>query len=46
MSLNDRMAVPMFSIFDARPNTTPYAAPAPRSLSDADRARYTELNRQ
>jgi YVTN family beta-propeller protein len=43
MNLNDRMAVPMFSIFDASPNSTPYSAPTPRSLSDADRARYEEL---
>ncbi|HKG15405.1 MAG TPA: alkaline phosphatase family protein, partial [Pyrinomonadaceae bacterium] len=44
LNLNDRMAVPMFSIFNSRPDPTPYAAPPPPSaLSDADRARYTEL---
>ncbi len=37
LSLNDRMAVPMFSVFNPRPDTTPYAAPSPSaSLSDAD----------
>ena len=45
LNLNDRMAVPMFSIFNARPDTTPYTAPAPTALSDADRARYEELRR-
>ncbi|HVF45313.1 MAG TPA: alkaline phosphatase family protein [Pyrinomonadaceae bacterium] len=43
LNLNDRMAVPMFSIFDPRRNLTPYAAPPPTALSDADRARYAEL---
>ncbi len=45
LNLNDRMAVPMFGIFDTRPNLSPYTAPAPTSLSDADRARYEELKR-
>ena len=45
LNLNDRMAVPMFSIFNARPDTTVYTAPRPSaSLSDADRARYAELH--
>lgn len=43
LNLNDRMAVPMFSIFDSRPDTTVYTAPPPTALSDADRARYAEL---
>jgi hypothetical protein len=43
LSLNDRMAVPMFGIFDARPDLAPYTAPAPTALSDTDRARYEEL---
>jgi YVTN family beta-propeller protein len=44
MNLNDRMAVPMFSVFNASPDATVYAAPRPSaSLSDADRARYAEL---
>lgn len=44
LNLNDRMAVPMFSIFNSRPDTTPYAAPTPSAtLSDTDRARYAEL---
>ncbi|HEX8722520.1 MAG TPA: hypothetical protein VF736_18030 [Pyrinomonadaceae bacterium] len=46
LNLNDRMAVPMFAVFDARPNAAPYTAPAPSAaLSDADRARYEELRR-
>ncbi|MCA1621900.1 MAG: hypothetical protein LC795_22020 [Acidobacteria bacterium] len=36
LNLNDRMAVPMFGVFDARPNLRPYAA---------DRARYEELKK-
>jgi YVTN family beta-propeller protein len=45
MNLNDRMAVPMFSVFNSRPDTTVYTAPQPSaSLSDADRARYKELH--
>jgi YVTN family beta-propeller protein len=45
MNLNDRMAVPMFSVFNSRPDMAPYAAPRPSaSLSDADRARYKELH--
>lgn len=46
LNLNDRMAVPMFGIFDARADITPYTAPAPTALSDADRARYEELRKQ
>lgn len=45
LNLNDRMAVPMFGIFDTRPNLAPYTAPAPTALSDTDRARYEELRR-
>jgi YVTN family beta-propeller protein len=45
LNLNDRMAVPMFGIFDARPNPAPYTAPAPTALSDTDRARYEELRK-
>jgi hypothetical protein len=46
LNLNDRMAVPLFGVFDARPNFSPYDAPPPSpSLSDADRARYEELRR-
>jgi sugar lactone lactonase YvrE len=46
MNLNDRMAVPMFSVFDTRPDATAYAAPTPsKSLSDADSARYKELQK-
>jgi YVTN family beta-propeller protein len=46
LNLNDRMAVPMFSIFNARADLTPYTAPAPTALSDTDRARYEELRKQ
>ena len=46
LNLNDRMAVPMFSIFNSRPDATPYTAPAPTALSDADRARYEELRKK
>jgi hypothetical protein len=46
LNLNDRMAVPMFGIFDARPNVAPYTAPAPTALSDTDRARYEELRQK
>jgi YVTN family beta-propeller protein len=46
LNLNDRMAVPMFGIFSARPDVTPYTAPAAvPALSDTDRARYEELRR-
>jgi hypothetical protein len=45
LNLNDRMAVPLFGIFNARPDMTPYTAPAPTALSDTDRARYDELRR-
>jgi hypothetical protein len=44
LGLNDRMAVPMFGIFGARPDPAPYTPPPPSaSLSDTDRARYEEL---
>lgn len=46
LNLNDRMAVPMFGIFDARPNPAPYTAPAPTALSETDRARYEELRQK
>ena len=40
------MAVPLFGIFDARPDTTPYTAPPTLpGLSDTDRARYEELRK-
>jgi hypothetical protein len=46
LNLNDRMAVPMFGVLDARPDTSPYTPTAPSaSLSDADRARYDVLSR-
>jgi YVTN family beta-propeller protein len=46
LGLNDRMAVPMFGVFDVSPNTSGYTATSPStSLSDADRARYEELRR-
>ncbi|MBV9926248.1 MAG: bifunctional YncE family protein/alkaline phosphatase family protein [Acidobacteria bacterium] len=45
LNLNDRMAVPMFSIFNPRPDLTPYTAPAPTALSDTDKARYEELRK-
>ncbi|HEX8558173.1 MAG TPA: bifunctional YncE family protein/alkaline phosphatase family protein [Pyrinomonadaceae bacterium] len=46
LNLNDRMAAPMFGVFDSRPDATPYTAPpAWPALSDADRARYEELRR-
>nr|MDQ5837433.1 hypothetical protein [Acidobacteriota bacterium] len=44
LNLNDRMAVPMFSVFNARPDANAYTPTAPSSLlSDADRARYATL---
>ncbi|MBV8859376.1 MAG: bifunctional YncE family protein/alkaline phosphatase family protein [Acidobacteria bacterium] len=47
LNLNDRMAVPMFGIFNTRADVTPYTAPATvPALSDTDRARYEELRRQ
>jgi DNA-binding beta-propeller fold protein YncE len=46
LNLNDRMAVPMFSIFNARADMTPYTAPEPAALSEADRTRYEELRRR
>jgi YVTN family beta-propeller protein len=46
LNLNDRMAVPMFGIFAARPNASGYVpTPPSASLSDADRARYEALRR-
>ncbi|MDT5158662.1 MAG: hypothetical protein QOH51_3019 [Acidobacteriota bacterium] len=46
MGLNDRMAVPMFGIFDARPNASVYVPSSPSTLlSDADRVRYEALRR-
>jgi YVTN family beta-propeller protein len=46
LNLNDRMAAPMFGVFAARPNTSPYVPAAPSaSLSDADRLRYDLLRR-
>jgi YVTN family beta-propeller protein len=46
LNLNDRVAVPMFGVLGARPDTSPYTPTAPSaSLSDADRARYDALSR-
>jgi YVTN family beta-propeller protein len=45
LNLNDRMAVPMFGIFNTRADLAPYTAPAPTALSDIDRARYEELRK-
>jgi hypothetical protein len=46
LNLNDRMAVPMFGVFNTRPDAAPYVAPPPSdSLSEADRKRYDELRR-
>ncbi|HWW76804.1 MAG TPA: alkaline phosphatase family protein, partial [Pyrinomonadaceae bacterium] len=46
LNLNDRMAVPMFGIFGARPDAAPYTAQTPSAkLSDTDRARYEEVRR-
>jgi YVTN family beta-propeller protein len=46
LNLNDRMAVPMFGIFAARPSDVRYTLPSPSALlSDADRARYEALYR-
>ncbi|HJQ31694.1 MAG TPA: alkaline phosphatase family protein [Pyrinomonadaceae bacterium] len=46
LNLNDRMAVPMFGIFGARPDAAPYTAQPPSAkLSDTDRARYEEVRR-
>lgn len=45
LNLNDRMAVPMFGVLNARPDISPYTPTAPSaSLSEADRARYDALN--
>jgi hypothetical protein len=47
LNLNDRMAVPMFGIFNAHADLTPYTAPtALPALSDTDRARYEELRQK
>ena len=47
LNLNDRMAVPMFGIFQTRPDPAPYAAPPTwPALSDTDRARYEELRQK
>jgi YVTN family beta-propeller protein len=47
LNLNDRMAVPMFGIFNARPDLAPYTAPPTvPALSDTDRARYEELRQK
>jgi hypothetical protein len=46
LNLNDRMAVPMFGIFNRRPDPASYTAPAPTALSDTDRARYEELQKR
>jgi hypothetical protein len=46
LNLTPRMAVPMFGVFNARPDAAPYAAPPPSdSLAAPDRARYEELRR-
>ncbi|MDQ3918613.1 MAG: hypothetical protein M3348_09060 [Acidobacteriota bacterium] len=46
LNLNDRMAVPMFSVFAPRPDARAYAPTAPStSLSEVDRARYATLPR-
>ena len=46
-SNRELMAVPLFGVFDARPNFTPYTAPgSSASLSEADRALYEELRRR
>ncbi|MDT7809704.1 MAG: hypothetical protein QOJ70_3517 [Acidobacteriota bacterium] len=46
LGLNDRMAVPMFGVFGARPDASGYTATPPSAtLSDTDRARYDALRR-
>jgi YVTN family beta-propeller protein len=46
LNLGDRMAVPMFGIFAAHADLTPYVPTAPASaLADTDRKRYDELKR-
>jgi hypothetical protein len=46
LNLNDRMAVPMFSVFAPRPDSTVYTPTSPSStLSEVDRARYATLTR-
>ncbi|MFL6332437.1 MAG: bifunctional YncE family protein/alkaline phosphatase family protein [Pyrinomonadaceae bacterium] len=47
LNLNDRMAVPMFGIFNAQADLRPYTAPAALpALSETDRARYEELRQK
>lgn len=47
LNLNDRMAVPMFSIFTNRPDFTPFAPVQPsKYLTPDDRARYEALSSQ
>jgi hypothetical protein len=46
LNLGDRVAVPMFAVFDPHPDAAPYTPTAPSAtLSDADRARYQTLTR-
>ena len=46
LNLNDRVAVPMFGVFDPRADAAPYTPTAPSpTLSEADRARYGTLTR-
>jgi hypothetical protein len=46
LNLNDRMAVPMFSVFAPRPDARAYTPTAQStSLSEVDRARYATLPR-
>jgi YVTN family beta-propeller protein len=46
LNLNDRMAVPMFGLFVARPDFKPYTPTEPSALLTAeDRARYDTLSR-
>ncbi|HEX3558895.1 MAG TPA: bifunctional YncE family protein/alkaline phosphatase family protein [Pyrinomonadaceae bacterium] len=46
LNLSDRVAVPMFAVFDPHPDAAPYTPTAPSAtLSDADRARYQTLTR-
>ena len=47
LNLGDRMAVPMFGIFNARPDLTPYTPTDPsRSLAEQDRKLYDTLTRR
>ena len=46
LNLGDRMAVPMFGIFNARPDLTPYSpTEASASLAEEDRKLYNALTR-